>query len=137
MKNIPPPTSPGEKKILAFRAITDEMDASGSAIHSNVTSSTAAGTAKRWSMRGARTGTSSDPDDLDDDGNEGAGSTSHQIVDRIVSMMLEQCIEVGACDGKEEEEFLKHETIQGLAEAKANVPLFGPLIEGLKRRLWL
>lgn len=63
--------------------------------------------------------------------------TSHDVVDAIVSVLVDQCATAGACDLDDLSEFVKDETIQSLTQAKANASLFAPLIEGLKRRVWL
>lgn len=63
--------------------------------------------------------------------------TSHDVVDAIVSLLVDQCAAAGACDMDDLSDFVKDETIQSLAQAKANASLFAPLIEGLKRRVWL
>jgi hypothetical protein len=62
--------------------------------------------------------------------------TSHALVDQIVAAIVAQCADAGACE-EEDADFVKEETIQSLAQAKANASLFAPLIEGLKRRVWL
>jgi hypothetical protein len=63
--------------------------------------------------------------------------TSHKIVDRIVAILVARCAQAGACDADAPGHFVFEETIQSLAEARANASMFAPLIEGLKRRLWL
>lgn len=72
-------------------------------------------------------------------------------------MLTEECAATGACslqdveantdggseesekkDGEDEGEgFIRTKPIQTLEQAKAQAPLFGGLIEGLKRRVWL
>jgi hypothetical protein len=64
--------------------------------------------------------------------------TSHALVDEIVTALSAQCSAAGAYDPDDiDVHFIKEETIQSLAQAKANASLFQPLIEGIKRRLWL
>lgn len=63
--------------------------------------------------------------------------TSHKIVDRIVDIIVARCAQAGACDEDDLSDFVHTDTIQSLAEARANASMFAPLIEGLKRRLWL
>lgn len=77
----------------------------------------------------------------------GSGLTSKAIVEAIVKMLVEECAAAGACeldaDGEQEtaaegdEAFVKVKAVQTLDQAKAQAPLFGGLIEGLKRRVWL
>lgn len=60
----------------------------------------------------------------------------------IVELLLDCCADAGAFDPEHqmaegEQAFVTSKTIQSLDEAKAMMPMFGPLIEGLKRRLWL
>lgn len=68
--------------------------------------------------------------------------TSKEIVEVLVGMLLEECAAAGAYDPGtqaqgDSESFVREESIQSLAEAKAQAPMFAGLLEGLKRRVWL
>ncbi|KAJ1028362.1 hypothetical protein NDA16_001532 [Ustilago loliicola] len=133
------------KRIFAFRAISDEVEeqvaTGGNAtmrsrhLHHTVK----ANPAKVQRGKDASTGSNAQDDDQEEEDEEGCVS-SKQKVRRIVELLRGCCIDAGAFypDNEDEEEpFITDKSIQSLDEAKAMMPLFGPLIEGLKRRLWL
>ncbi|KAJ1029274.1 hypothetical protein NDA13_002528 [Ustilago tritici] len=127
------------KKIFAFRAISDEVGESaigrggGSTMQSRHLHHTVKGN------QGGEGASSAGNDDDAEGEEEGCVSSKHKVR-RIVELLRECCVDAGAFDPDnedEEEPFITDKTIQSLDEAKAMMPLFGPLIEGLKRRLWL
>lgn len=132
------------KKIFAFRAISDEVDehvttSDGSTMRSRHLHHTVKGNLTKVERgKDVSTGNNAQEDD-EEEGEEGCVS-SKQKVRRIVELLRECCIDAGAFDPDDEDEdepFITDKTIQSLDEATAMMPLFGPLIEGLKRRLWL
>ncbi|CAD6972676.1 unnamed protein product [Tilletia controversa] len=135
MRNIPPPNAPTSTpapttNFVAFRAIRNELNSLGSSIVS-----TGGGAGASSSAEG--TGSNA-PEGREQ---EEAGMNSHEIVTHIVELIVERCEDAGAvpendADGAEGK-FVTEETIQSLAQAKAQAGMFAPLIEGLKRRLWL
>ncbi|SOV04946.1 uncharacterized protein UDID_02997 [Ustilago sp. UG-2017a] len=127
------------KKIFAFRAISDEVAEAaigrggGSTMQSRHLHPTVKGN------QGGKGASSAGNHDDEEGEEEGCVSSKHKVR-RIVELLRECCIDAGAFDPDkedEEEPFITDKTIQSLDEAKAMMPLFGPLIEGLKRRLWL
>lgn len=130
--------------ILAFRAISDEIDdltTLSSAKPATFRSRHLDHTVKRRRSR-SRVAKITSSEDTDDDTEDGCMS-SQQKVKIIVELLCNCCMDAGAFDPDAEQgehpssPFVMHKTIQSLDEAKAMMPLFGPLIEGLKRRLWL
>lgn len=89
---------------------------------------------KRREARQAASVPSSDEDDDDD---ESTPKTAHAIVNRIVDLILDECVLAGSADADGEDGFVTEKTIQSLAQARQNASLFAPLIEGIKRRVWL
>ncbi|KDN52684.1 hypothetical protein K437DRAFT_253878 [Tilletiaria anomala UBC 951] len=135
IRNMPPPSKTSTTNFLAFRAVRSEGN-DFSISTNNGSSGTSGGSAatneqQKWghpsSNRGRQKSSSDD---------EVLVLTPRQTIDRLVGMVVEQCRDVGACEDGEEA-FVTDETIQSLAQAKANASLFAPLLEGLKRRLWL
>ncbi|EST07958.1 Inositol phosphatase [Kalmanozyma brasiliensis GHG001] len=117
--------------IFAFRAITDELgDTVVPDIH--------AGARSRHLHHTVKATSRGEAEEDDEDG----CITSKQKVRRIVEHLRVACSDAGVFDIDDETsegktQFVTHETIQSLDEAKAMMPYFGELIEGLKRRLWL
>lgn len=141
--------------IFAFRAITDELGDS-------VIPDSQAGARSRHLHHTVKAPSRGEADDEEEDG----CITSKQKVRRIVELLRVVCSDAGVFDIDDETsegktQFVTHETIQryvspsffiigalanliasvicddSLDEAKAMMPYFGELIEGLKRRLWL
>ncbi|EPQ29644.1 uncharacterized protein PFL1_02864 [Pseudozyma flocculosa PF-1] len=138
---LPSPASlpAGTSRLLAFRAISDDLDLSASpkaaptvgsrfGFHLNVPLPSASASSPSPSRARSRKDTTE---------SDGGTATSKQTVKRIVDLLVRCCQDVGACTGEDDEEFLKSGTVQSLEAAKANAGYLGPLIEGLKRRLWL
>lgn len=127
------------KKIFAFRAISDEV---GESAIGRGGGSTMQSRHLHHTVKGNQDGKGASSAGNDDDAEgeeEGCVSSKHKVR-RIVELLRECCVDAGAFDPDnedEEEPFITDNTIQSLDEAKAMMPLFGPLIEGLKRRLWL
>ncbi|KAE8211702.1 hypothetical protein CF327_g4571 [Tilletia walkeri] len=140
MRNIPPPNAPSSTpapttNFVAFRAIRNELNSFGSSISAV---GGGAGTAT-GSTASALEGTASNAPEGREQ--EEAGMNSHEMVTHIVELIVERCEDAGAVPESGEEgseaKFVTEETIQSLAQAKAQAGMFAPLIEGLKRRLWL
>ena len=155
MRNVPPPAATSATNFLAFRAVRSEGN--DYPVSSTATSSDGTVTKEqaKWWQRNKDKQTAPTEDD-DDEGI--TVLTPRQTIDRLATMLVGQCADVGAVD--DEAAFVTDETIQrcvgracanfhsfdpdsdlflldSLAQAKANASLFAPLLEGLKRRLWL
>lgn len=128
--------------IFAFRAISDEVEM--------YSSNKGAGSGSRHLHHTVRSRTGVEDDD-DDEFFDSQDKVAH-----IVKLLAECCADVGAYDPDEPDSFITEGTIQryvvvkgaiidnllkcvsySLDEAKSMMSLFGPLIDGLKRRLWL
>jgi hypothetical protein len=116
--------SPGAVSFVAFRAVVDEATVTA--------------------LQGARADETikAAPAFLERLRNQqsGAALTSHDVIDAIVDILVRQCQAAGSFDADDEQganAFVKEETIQSLAQAKASASLFAPLLEGIKRRVWL
>ncbi|KAK0561193.1 hypothetical protein OC861_005929 [Tilletia horrida] len=136
MRNIPPPsdsTTPAATaatNFLAFRAVRNEFTSIGPSISGPIGSADASSASVGNESSAGAAAESREQEE--------AGMNSKEIVAHIVELVVEQCKDAGAVGDEEEERaFVKEETIQSLAEAKAQAGMFAPLIEGFKRRLWL
>ncbi|PWN42197.1 hypothetical protein IE81DRAFT_341531 [Ceraceosorus guamensis] len=162
MRNVAPPAeaagksgSLGDQHFVAFRAVADDFVGTLDAPEPSEAATSSAPSRRFWRLSG-KTGSIDKADSIKSPDESVADTplTSHDIVDRIVALVVEQCADAGACDPgaanavhptdeneedrtSEADAFVKEETIQSLAQAKANAGLFAPLIEGLKRRVWL
>ena len=141
MKNVPPKDAlPTTTNFVAFRAVVDEfasMDTNPSTSTSPPAPREGSAGGARWSLFGRKASSSAASSSSSRSASvEPPATTSHGLVDEIVASLVTHCIRAGACDA-DDDEFVKEQTIQSLAQAKANASLFAPLIEGLKRRVWL
>ncbi|PWY98607.1 hypothetical protein BCV70DRAFT_201926 [Testicularia cyperi] len=143
-------TDASPPKVVAFRAISDEVEpeVGGAATvrsrhldHTLTRQNQSQGNLGNDVQRSAASASRDlDNDNDDDDDLAGAIATSKQKVARITALLADTCADAGAYDSEDPDSiaaFITQGTIQSLDEAKAMMPLFGPLIEGLKRRLWL
>ncbi|KAK0562422.1 hypothetical protein OC844_002712 [Tilletia horrida] len=135
VRNIPPPSAASSAtpapttNFLAFRAVRNEFTSLGSSLTSGGVGETSV----------ASSSASAPEDAPESREQEEAGMNSREIVTHIVDLVVERCEDAGAVPETAEGSgtFVTEETIQSLAQAKAQAGMFAPLIEGLKRRLWL
>lgn len=131
LRNVPPPSSNGvgSTNFIAFRAVRDDF-AGTLTLPSSTTEASKDERSRKGILGAARLpskspiGKSNKEVESKKKGVEfsktssssgvtgGAGLSSHEIVDVIVSQIAKQCVDAGACDEDDSEEFVKDETIQ-------------------------
>ncbi|KAN0059719.1 hypothetical protein ACQY0O_008291 [Thecaphora frezii] len=135
LSSAPTPLPAGTSRLLAFRAISDDLNLTSSP--SSSSRSLAVGSRFGFSFDMTRRPQPPAPAPSSSSTADAAATaaTSKQTAQRIVDLIVQCCSDLGIC--QEREDLVTSETIQSLAQAKANAGYLGPLLEGLKRRLWL